>query len=111
MGPGYPCEELELRGPFRANGGTRLEVYLRPGAALRGLDCGSLPASYAWIGTYIVPHGKTASMSLSVPFLLGSQTATTPTSVRFYGLTVVPMLVGLPDAAMSPSGTASPSSS
>ena len=64
MGPGYPCEEVELRGPFRANGGTRLEVYLRPGAALRGLDCGSLPASYAWIGTSIVPHGKTASMSL-----------------------------------------------
>jgi hypothetical protein len=110
MGPGYPCEELELRGPFRANGGTRLEVYSIPGA-LRGLDCGSLPASYAWIGTSIVPHGKTASMSLLVPFLVGSQTATTPTSVRFYGLTVVPMLVGLPDAAMSPSGTASPSSS
>ena len=110
MGPGYPCEGVELRGPFRANGGTRLEVYSSPGA-LRGLDCGSLPASYAWIGTSIVPHGKTASMSLLAPFLLGSQTATTPTSVRFYGLTVVPMLVGLPDAAMSPSGTASPSSS
>jgi hypothetical protein len=109
MGPGYPCEGGGREGPIRSDGSTRIAVYTSPGA-LAGTDCGPSPASYVWIATSVIPRGQGSAtgMFLPVPFPQGSQTPTTPTTVRFYGLTVVPMLISLPETApTSPSETAS----
>lgn len=95
MGPGYPCGGGGRRGLGRSDGSTRLDVYTSPGALL-GNHCGPLPASYAWIVTSIIPRGKASVMFLPDPLYQGSSTPTTPTSVQFYGLTVVPMLISLP---------------
>jgi hypothetical protein len=95
MGLGYPCGYGVRNGPSRSDGSTRLDVSLSPGALL-GNHCGPLPVSYAWIATSIIPRGKTSGMFLPDPLYQGSSTPTTPTSVQFYGLTVVPMLISLP---------------
>jgi hypothetical protein len=95
MGLGYPCGYGVRNGPSRSDGSTRLDVSPSPGALL-GNHCGPLPASYAWIATSIIPRGKGSSMFLPDPLYQGSSPPTTPTSVQFYGLTVVPMLVSLP---------------
>jgi hypothetical protein len=95
IGPGYPCGYGLRNGPIRSDGSTRLDVSPSPGALL-GNHCGPLPASYAWIATSIIPRGEGSSMFLPVPLYQGSSTPTTPTSVQFYGLTVVPMLISLP---------------
>jgi hypothetical protein len=93
MGPGYPCGGGGGIGPSRSDESVRLDVYSTPGA-LRGTHCGPLPASYAWIVTSVVPRGPGHMFTLD-PLYQGS-TPTTPTSVRFYGLTAVPMLISIP---------------
>ena len=95
MGLGYPCGYGATQGPSRSDGSTRLDVYASPGALL-GNHCGPLPASYAWIATSIIPRGKASAMFVPHPLYQGSSTPTPPTSVQFYGLTVVPMLVSIP---------------
>ena len=95
MGLGYPCGYGVGNGPSRSDGSTRLDVSPSPGALL-GNHCDPLPASYAWIATSVIPRGEGSGISTPVPLYQGSSTPTTPTSVQFYGLTVVPMLVSLP---------------